>query len=95
MKLSDDLRKLVELQLKTLTHLEDCEKNFNEICIKNDNQIASIEFYSREYFYSRIELKKNITKKMKESIVDCFSHFVIIFESSKSFIIRFRKSIKT
>jgi len=86
MKISDDLRKHVELQLKTLTQLEDCEKNFNLLGLKVDK----IDFPDCIFDLARVTLNEDLSKEDKRMIVECFHFFYISFITDNVFVIEYK-----
>ena len=86
MKISDDLRKHVELQLKTLTQLEDCEKNFNLLGLKVDK----IDFPDCIFDLARVTLNEDLSDKDKGMIRECFSCFYVSFITENVFVIEYK-----
>ncbi|MBP8992482.1 MAG: hypothetical protein KBG30_01545 [Bacteroidales bacterium] len=87
MKISDDLRKLVELQLKTLTQLEDCEKKFNLLGLKVDK----IDYPDCMFDIARVTLNETLSNEDKGMITECFNGFDISFITENVFVIEYKQ----
>ncbi len=87
MKISDDLRKLVELQLKTLTQLEDCEKKFYLLGLKVDK----IDYPDCIFDIARVTINETLTNEYKGMIAECFNGFGVSFIDKNVFVIEYKQ----
>ncbi len=92
MKISDDLRKFVELQIKALTQLEDSEKKFNSLLPELGLEIVKI-FKAEDIFeLANIKLSKSVNHNQQEKIIECFSCFYVYFYRADEFVIELKNN---
>lgn len=92
MKISDNLRKLVELQIKTLTQLEDSEKKFNSLLPGLGVTIKSISKTIDVFEIAKVKLSKSVNDNEKQKIAECFSYFYVYFYRENEFVIELKNN---